>query len=424
MADFNNSNLPPVPKKNNAGSKAKFFDFSKEYFKNTVFAFDKIRICVFEGFNKKAQKEVTLFPNSEYAISFKPFLFGQGLILLLIFIIMAGFIISSSKINEALVIRKVIVNQSLAVASSKPIDWTVLIRRSDIKKRSYLVKLPKLSRNIKVKKITGTEAKSVLKTLAIKKTNQPPLKQKKALAVSNESKLFDIVSLLNIIEKYFVSDLDDGVQQVVNSINPDIQTTGDATVVDLSSQATTDSPSASITPATTTVASSNDTTAPTTTPTTPATCATDSDCPSGQTCQSGSCAAPSTTPTTPTTPTTTLATCTSDSDCTSGQVCTNGTCANPATPTTPTTTTITSSNDTTEPTTTPTTPTTCATDSDCPSGQTCQSGSCAAAPTPTPTQTLDTGDFYADISYAQSIAAKVVIGTDPGDYMQSDLDIF
>ncbi|MGD0576648.1 MAG: DUF1566 domain-containing protein [Candidatus Staskawiczbacteria bacterium] len=275
------------------------------------------------------------------------------------------------------------IKTTVAVANGQPIQWTTLIKRSDITKGNYLLKLPKGATQIKITNITVKQAKAVLKT---QPTQQLSLKQRQDIALATENKSKVNAGFLAKITSFLFADIGDAVSNVADTI---AQPAPDSTVVDLSSQA------------------------PTST-----TCAADSDCSSGQTCSNGSCVTPTPAPTTPaTTPAPTSTTCAADSDCSSGQTCSNGSCVTPTpAPTTPATTPAPTS-------------TTCAADSDCSSGQTCDNGSCtkATAPAPTPTPTpiaLDTAALSADIATAQTLLSHAVVGTTTGDYAQSDVDLF
>ena len=148
----------------------------------------------------------------------------------------------TKSINQAAIIKTAQTIKTVSiVAGGQPVQWSVLVKKSDITNKSYLAKLPKNAKNIKITTITASQAKDILKTPP---KQQLSLQQKNQIAKSNQPKSFFAAGLIDSIGKFFLSDLSDGVQTIVDSINPDIQTTSEATVVDLSSQAPAVAPSA------------------------------------------------------------------------------------------------------------------------------------------------------------------------------------
>ena len=69
-----------------------------------------------------------------------------------------------TRLNPELVIKSSQTKQtSVAIAGSKtPVQWTTLIKKSDISSNSYLTKLPKHATNIKIQTISANNAKIVL----------------------------------------------------------------------------------------------------------------------------------------------------------------------------------------------------------------------------------------------------------------------
>ena len=133
-----------------------------------------------------AKKEITLFPKSDYSLSFKPFLLTQGLVVLLMIFIAVSFFIPHNKFSQAEVIQTAVTKQtSMVVAGGNPVQWTALVKRSDIKSGKYLLKLPKGASNIEITTITAKKAEAVLKA---KPKEQLPLKQRQNIALAAPKK--------------------------------------------------------------------------------------------------------------------------------------------------------------------------------------------------------------------------------------------
>jgi|GEM_PF-488332 len=184
----------------------------------------KLKQRVKPFFEMQAAKEAVLFPKSKYPLSFKPFLFYQGLVISLLLVLLASFFVPQNKINQSLVIKTTIVKQaSTIIAGGQPAQWIVLVKKSDITKQNHLVQLPKSARNINITTISAQQAKDILQ---LKPMSPLSLEQKSSLAMANLSKLF-------------LANLDQGAQSVDDAAAPDIQVASDAIAVDLLSQAPT-----------------------------------------------------------------------------------------------------------------------------------------------------------------------------------------
>jgi len=166
------------------------------------------------------------------------FLLTQGLVVILLLVAIASFFIPQHKIDQALIVKNTLVKQTSAVvAGGQPVKWTLLVKRQDLTKGQRLVQLPKSAKNIKISTITATEARAILQS---KPQQQLSLTQKSNLAAANQPKSFFAASLLDGISKFFkffLSSIEDGVQSIVDLTNPDIISTPDAILIDLSSQA-------------------------------------------------------------------------------------------------------------------------------------------------------------------------------------------
>ena len=269
-----------------------------------MFNFKKIASSLQVFIHNQAKKEITIFPKNNFSFSFKPFLAAQGLVVIL-FVAATVLFFIPHKSNQSLVIKNVVTKQSTnIVANGNPIEWTALIKRSDIKQGQYLLKLPKSAKNIKITTISVKQADDIL---SAEPKNQLSLKQREEIAVATQR--VGNKSIFAKLTTFLFADLEqaasDVVQNVVEAItqpgNPDITQSSDSIVINLSDQ----------TPA-------------------PTICTSDADCSSGQVCSNGSCAAA---PAPAETPAPTI--CTSDADCSSGQVCSNGSCAAAPAPTPP-----------------------------------------------------------------------------------------
>jgi uncharacterized protein (TIGR02145 family) len=176
-------------------------------------------------FKERAKSEITLFSKSKYSLSFKPFLFCQGLAVFAVIIIsfaVIGNVMHTSKIN-ALAIKSVITKQNTTiVANGNPIQWTALVKRSDIKSNQYLLKLPKTAKNIKVQAVSVKQAKNIL---AEKPKELLSLNDRVAIATksSKDNKFLAKVS------SFLFANLSDAVDNIAETIT-------DTTVVDLSSE--------------------------------------------------------------------------------------------------------------------------------------------------------------------------------------------
>ena len=172
---------------------------------------------LFQFFQNIAAKEVALFANCQNPIFFKPFMAAQGIFVLLLSFLLANlFIVTPHKYSPNLAIKSAITKQvSVAVVGGSPVEWTALVKTSDVKtgeNGQYFIKLPKFAKNIKVSKISAEQAKNILQA--------PPINQ---LA---KKTFFD--KLL-----YLFADLGTAVDDTVQTVAP----APDATAVDLSAQA-------------------------------------------------------------------------------------------------------------------------------------------------------------------------------------------
>ena len=181
-------------------------------------------------FRAQAKKEVTLFTKTTRQVTFKPFHVVQGFVVLLLLATIASFFVPSNKTNSVAVIKSAQLKQLSLNIAGRPTQWTILVNKSDITKQNYLAKLPRNAQNIKVTTITKKQAKAILST----QPKQLSLKEKNQLALANQPKSFFAADLLDSITKFLVADISDATQTVIDSTDPNITQTTDATTVDLS----------------------------------------------------------------------------------------------------------------------------------------------------------------------------------------------
>jgi hypothetical protein len=183
---------------------------------------------------KESKKEVTFFKDSSYRLSIKPFYFKQGLAIILIFFVASVFIISQQPINPTLVVNSTIKQTSTIVAGGNPVTWSLLVNKSDITDQSYLAKLPKSAENIKISSVSSQQASELLQTGL---QDQLSIVERVTLAYNRPEPLFFVASLFDSISKFLLGSIEDGVQELIEQVtDPEVQTTPDAVVVDLSTQ--------------------------------------------------------------------------------------------------------------------------------------------------------------------------------------------
>ena len=182
-------------------SKKKRFCFS-------IFSTVKVK-KLFAWLNNKSKEEVILFEKNTVNISFKPFFALQGAAMLLLFIFVASFFIPKEQIkSEQVSVIKSAVTKKISniVASGKPVEWTKLVRLSDIQSGKSVLNLPKDARNIKIRKVSLNQANNIIQS---SQKEALSLSQRQQLALANQPKSFLAASLLDSISKYFLSSIED-----------------------------------------------------------------------------------------------------------------------------------------------------------------------------------------------------------------------
>ena len=174
----------------------------------------------------------------------------SGLAVLAIFAFLSPQFFSPS-IDPALLIKTAQTQkQSPIVAESTPVQWTTLIKRSDITQSNYLLKLPKQATNIKITEISKNQATAILNQTppALATLTTQDRKQLAKLSTTNNT-LF--ASLLDSV-KFLFADLEESVSNVIETISEKdkdknkIKKTKDAKIVDLTSELSADN--AEVTP--------------------------------------------------------------------------------------------------------------------------------------------------------------------------------
>lgn len=166
---------------------------------------------------------------------FKPIFAVVSLAVLLATFFVASFFIPK-RVDESFVIKSLPIKQNTEiVAGGQPVQWTVMIRRSDIKSSQYLAKLPKGAQDIKVKVINPKQQSEIL---SAPKKQLLSFTQRAQIAMerSANSKNNFFVKLSSIL----LADLGDAVENVIEEViepqDPNIIETEDSVVVDLTDE--------------------------------------------------------------------------------------------------------------------------------------------------------------------------------------------
>ncbi len=203
----------------------------------------------------KLNVQATIFKNTKYPLTFKPVLVAQGVFVfaatLFLAITITAIIFPGPQIQTVNLINSqaITTKQLTAAIAGKPsqsIQWTALIKKTDITKDQHNLLLPKNAKNIKVKTISEQEAKQIASAPA----------PTAALAMADRKTLaFQPTPWLGALS-YWFADLEEAVTQVVETIisepapeapaetpaetPAEVTQTSEAVVVDLSAEAPTD----------------------------------------------------------------------------------------------------------------------------------------------------------------------------------------
>lgn len=202
-----------------------------------------------KNLRKITGKEIHLFSKSKFFLSFNPLMLIQGLavfiIALCLLITLSTIIFPLPKIDPAQFIKlsATTVKQLTPVVPGQTtkINWTVVVKRSQITAGQHFLQLPKTANNIKIKTITAEQAKDILaKTIPDPKT-QLTLKDRKTLASISSENLF--AKLTHFLLADIEMAVNNAVQQAIEQFTqpeaeqPQTIQTQDAVIVDLSDQA-------------------------------------------------------------------------------------------------------------------------------------------------------------------------------------------
>src|SRR3989344_3638337 len=106
---------------------------------------------------------------------------------------------------------------SAIITEGKPVKWSIIVKRIDIKNNQYLVKLPKTADNIKIKNITRKEAKTILsKSIPQARATLTMDKRRELVATSNRSP-FLVTKIISKVKNFFLASLNDSIDQPVET---------------------------------------------------------------------------------------------------------------------------------------------------------------------------------------------------------------
>lgn len=205
---------------------------------------------MFSKFNKlnKLNKQITLFASSKFTVSLNKLHLIQGIVVFVLlfvgFFSMVSFLNPKKQIAENQIIKSIVVKQTSAiVAQGSPVTWSILVNKSDITKNQKYIKLPKNATNIRQSIVTKTQAQTIIaKATPIATTTD---KQRTQFAKAHTK------SFVAKLASYLLASLEEGAVQVVEQITEAVAPTlpngsaeqaltietKDATVVDLSAEA-------------------------------------------------------------------------------------------------------------------------------------------------------------------------------------------
>ena len=182
-------------------------------------------------------------PKNNFSFSFKPFSIIKNVVIfafIIFSLITLGNFLSKYQISENNIIKNIAIKQTSAIITEgKPVKWSIIVKRSDIKNNQYLVKLPKTADNIKIKNITRKEAKTILsKSIPQARVSLTMDKRRELVATSNRSP-FLVTKIISKVKNFFLASLNDSIDQPVETaeVTEGVIETNDALLVDLSDQA-------------------------------------------------------------------------------------------------------------------------------------------------------------------------------------------
>ncbi len=183
------------------------------------------------------QKEIVFFKKGDFIFSVKPLPALQGILLVSVFLFLFIFTHippGPEKINQSLVISE-FATKTRAVAG-KTSEHIVLIKKSEITKNNYYLKLPKTAENIKISSVSSQTAKIALQDYSTTPLVLP--EERKVFAKKEKSSIFAGISSLF---SQSMADLSEAVLDIMENsdnsqINVPITEQEDSIYVDLSSE--------------------------------------------------------------------------------------------------------------------------------------------------------------------------------------------
>jgi len=195
----------------------------------------KIRHKILAGFDEYLDslvKKPWRFSVAGFSLSFNLYFIFRGIA---IFIIVFFFIFIFTVVRvDSFLIKKITVKQASQIVAEKPVEWTVFVKRSDIKATQHFVKLPKTAKNIK---ITIVSAKEKSSAVLAKPKERVSLNQRVQLAMARSNQ-----NIFKDIKSSFFANVGEAISDIVatpandSSASQQVTQTLDATVVDLSNQ--------------------------------------------------------------------------------------------------------------------------------------------------------------------------------------------
>ena len=196
-----------------------------------------------QAFLKKINVPVEIEFFKTASLSFTPLKAIQGFFVFL-FVLFSLFAVSNifspgAKIAESETIKLVALKQTSAIIAGQPVKWTAIVKASDITALQKYVEIPKIASNIKIKKISKSEAEQIVKAEIQNSADQLAIEDRKQLAKMSKPKNF-----LASITSFLFADLEQAVGNIIEQTaaqavgqSPEIIQTPEASFVDLSSQA-------------------------------------------------------------------------------------------------------------------------------------------------------------------------------------------
>ena len=192
-------------------------------------------------FKDKLKKDVSILKNTNYSLSFKPFLLLQGtavfVLSICVLFTVSLLVLPKPQISQSQIMQTAIVKQVSPAIAGENVKWSVVVKKSDIASNKNFIQLPKSAKNIKIKSITKKEAQNILSKDIFQSNSQLTTKERKKLAEASSPSSFFIARLLSKFSKLFLASTEDAVDQVIETITQEVITTDDAKFVDLSNHA-------------------------------------------------------------------------------------------------------------------------------------------------------------------------------------------